>query len=633
MTRARAALAWVSLLLATVACGEDDPKPPQSPAPLIDAELPPPYIGEGGALEDRITIPLDPRDAAITEPTPILDLPLVIARPNAPLSTSTLEVMVIDPMGTPIGQVGVSTGGPAVLTNGFGLATVNAVYGADFADVYAFGSSITLGHARVTIRPGQASSVVLMVARSASLRVADLALRSELDLEVSASRQLRATFPAGAFELPWGGSAKGPAYVRLAALGERRDAGALPGDMLARVGGELVPLTGVVAFEVRVVQGATELALIDDATVVVTWPAQALAIELAARQLYFFDPEQGVFVERGALDVSSSAATGAATIDRLGMWLIGAPAEAAHCAHLEASFGSAPMAYAGGLLVSESAFGMARVQLDAAGALCASLPVPGPFAARVFLAMDQPVLAEATVQASALGAACDESCAATPLAGEAIVFSCVRGIVQLPTSNGLGTEVSIYNEEGAVVGSTTAGREVCVDARYEAEVSFGLTDYTCGEPIRTTAANVTCADEGACAAVQLVTCCRTNEDCDSSGDDDCDGTSDEGCECSLAVTCETSESSNDRCCTDQATCGERSSLTGECVAYEGGTVPMDCDSITVPDVEGGTATAPGCCRSEGQCGVVWDPLGCIAAADVPRVWGPSTTLAATSCTP
>jgi hypothetical protein len=150
------------------ACGKDESPAAAPIIPMSDAQITP--VLDSGPIDEHISMPIDPRDAAITEPTPILDLPFVIARPSEPLSTASLDVLVLDPQGRAVSDISVSTGGPAVLTNPFGLAHVTAVYGRDVSDVYALGAFHTLTHARVPIRSGEASQAVLIVAPIVRLR-------------------------------------------------------------------------------------------------------------------------------------------------------------------------------------------------------------------------------------------------------------------------------------------------------------------------------------------------------------------------------------------------------------------------------------------------------------------------------
>lgn len=637
----RRALLTSILMLAAAACGDDEPKPPGAPAPMADALVPMSY--EGGALEDRITIGPDPRDAAITEPTPILDLPLVIARPNAPLSTSTIEVLVTDTLGAPLPEVGVSTGGPAVFTSAFGLATVTAVYGTDFSDVYAFHSQRTLAHARVTIRPGQASAVVLVLAGIGIHRVPDAAVGHDVPsedwltaLDASLPPEVQATFPADAFELPWGGVAKGPTMVQLVALREPADAAAAPGGMQAIVSGERVPLAGVLSFEVRVAQGATPLELIRDATISVAWPERAAGIDYAAQQLYVFDPERAAFVAAGRLDVASSATGAIATIDRLGTWLIGAPASAVSCARIEGLSSGEPLSHASVVLSSQSSFAMTRLELDATGTSCAALPVSSPYAARSFATVSgRPVVAEGTVAPSELGAACDEGCASALLEGEAIEVGCVQGTIELSTP-GSTLATIVLSQDGEMTSThVPPGEPFCLDLAVGVEVTFDTASVDCPSDAVTVVqarSAAGCGNREGCQDLGTIMCCSANENCDTDADDDCDGLVDEGCNCDGVNACATIDSL-DRCCA-ATQCGERGPAVSDCVGLGPFTPSLECPTLTVPGPGGdGTMAAGGCCRASGECGVIWDRRGCIAAADVPRVWGPSTTLAATSCTP
>ena len=78
---------WLLCACALLAACEADTSDAPGPAlpGMNDAQITP--VLDAAPREDHITIPNDPRDAVITEPTPILDLPLVIARPSAPLRT------------------------------------------------------------------------------------------------------------------------------------------------------------------------------------------------------------------------------------------------------------------------------------------------------------------------------------------------------------------------------------------------------------------------------------------------------------------------------------------------------------------------------------------------------------------
>lgn len=622
-------IALAAWLLA--ACGKDDAPPSDTPAPMNDAMITP--VIEGGALEDRITIPMDPRDAAITEPTPILDLPLVIARPTEPLSTATIRVLAIDPTGAPLGDIGLSTGGPAVFTNAFGLAEVTAVYGRDFASLYGFGVSYTLSHARVPIRSDGTSHVVLMLALGATLRLDDMTEGGT----VTSSEGASATFAGASFELPWGGPAKGPGAVSLAVLDTPSEAGAVPAGMQALIDGERLPIAGVLAFELRVAQGATELTLVEDVDVELNWPPAASALDASAQTLYHFDAKESAFVPRGsftrdAVDPSRVAVV----IDRPGTWLIGSHTAPVQCARADVQSGGAPLARAGLLVRAASGFSAARAEADEQGSGCALIAGAGPADAHALgeLSGDR-VWAKGAVMASDLPAACDEACPSSPLEGGPISTGCVRGTLSIPWHAGLNTSWLVTDGDAEpVYVSLPTNEPFCFDGKPGAQLALDVSSMTCtndGVLVVTepSVRGASCSDDDGCIDVGTIACCMAVESCTTTVDDDCDGVVDEGCTCGFNDC--TASPTFDRCCTTTDACGQRSALTGECVGFEGFGIPIGCPSMVVPTVGGDTETATGCCRSNMECGLMWGSLGCIAAADVPRVWGPGTTLPSMAC--
>ena len=618
---------------AVLGCGGDDPPaaPPVDPSPMNDAQISP--VLEGGALEDHITVPIGPRDAAITEPTPILDLPLVIARPNEPLSTARLEVIVVDPTGVPLADVSVSTGGPATFTSQFGLASVRDVYGSDFTNVYAFGSGHTLSHARIPIHAGEASYVVLVVAPRDVLRLDDLAAGGVVETE-----EASATFDAASFELPWSGSAKGPGVIGMTVLTMADEAAAVPGGMQALVAGQRVLVTGVLSFELSVAQGSTELALIEDATVELQWANYASTVDAAAQTLYFFDAKAGAFVPRGSLEHSELEPNRMlAKIDRTGHWLIGSSAGPLRCARAVAQSSTAgPLARAGILFTRSFGFGAARVEADDVGSGCAVLAEDTSYRAQALGQLtDGTFVSAAGPITPGTAAACDESCEPNVLEGEPIAIGCVRATISVPWLNGdpvNSVESDAFGERNRRLPTTGA---FCIDGRVGAQLTLDSAEMcTGGGVITVSAPNVpgsSCATESDCVDVGTISCCLSAESCFNGVDDDCDLAVDEGCLCG-AADC-TASAALDRCCATADTCGQRSTVTGECVAYEGFAIPIGCPTANVPGLAGDTEIVQGCCRTVGECGLMWGSVGCVAAADVPRVWGAETTLASIECTP
>jgi hypothetical protein len=612
-----------------IGCGGDDPPAaPVNPSPMNDAQISP--VLEGGALEDHITVPPDPRDAAITEPTPILDLPLVIARPNEPLSTARVEVLVVSPAGPPVADVSISTGGPAVFTNVFGQATVIDVYGTDFTNVYAFAAGRTLSHARIPIRSGATSYVVLAVAPREVQRLEDMAAGGTV-----ATEEATATFEGASFDLPWGGSAKGPGNVSLTVLATPEEAAAVPGGMQARGSGGLVALTGVLAFELSVAQGATELALVKEAAIELQWSAHAATVDAAAQTLYFFDSEVGAFVARGSLELDSSLLR--AKIDRAGQWLIGTSAALVRCARAAVQSGAEPLARAGILLTSPLGFSAARIEADDTGAGCALMPEGTGYLVQAFGQLTDGRFATARGSISAgASAACDETCEASALAAEPISIGCVRGMVSIPWLFSRETTALESDSTGERTRTLPANTAFCLDARVGAQLTIQPGAGTCaGGGVITVGAPAvpgsSCVAEGNCADVGTINCCMSLESCGNGTDDDCDLAVDEGCICG-AADC-TATAALDRCCATADTCGQRSTITNECVGYEGFGIPIGCPTANVPGLAGDTVLVQGCCRTAGECGLMWGSVGCVAAVDVPRVWGAETTLPSVACTP
>jgi len=287
---------------------------------------------------------------------------------------------------------------------------------------------------------------------------------------------------------------------------------------------------------------------------------------------------------------------------------------------------------------TRSGFSAVRGQTDAMGSACLLMPHAGSGEAHVLGRLgDALVWAHGATAVSAQPATCDASCEATVLEGLPFSLGCVRGTLEMPWRPTATTSIRAVGHEVEWTTAIRTGEEFCVDARLGTELTLGRAPESCGDgSVVVTAPPVAGADCGApagCTDLGTIMCCRETEFCDNAADDDCDGTVDEGCVCG-AQECGVDE--RDRCCASSAaltlSCGERSALTGECVGIEDLSIPIGCPNVTVPIEGGDTETAVGCCRSVGQCGLMWRSFGCVAAEDVPRVWGPATTLPITACT-
>jgi hypothetical protein len=408
-------------------------------------------------------------------------------------------------------------------------------------------------------------------------------------------------------------------------LAAPEEAASVPAGMMARVEGELLPVAGVLAFELRVAQGTTELALLADATVQIPWSGSAPGIDSQQLVLYYFDAKEGALVPRGTLDLSE-ALNLRATIDRLGHWLIGSHGAPAHCARAEVHSEGTPLPRAGIVLTRTGAFSAARVEADASGSGCALMPLGGELHARALGKVgEQLISADGSVASSAAPAVCDAACAPALLQGVPLSLGCVTGQLSIPWLGTYDAQASVYDALGTRSVAIPANGAFCVEVRAGAEITLSSDPtMTCTNGgVLTASAPAVIA--GSCGDAQL-------EQCSSfTGDDDCDGTVDEGCSCGGADC--TWNASIDRCCAADGHCGERATFTGECVGLESFGIPIGCPSVDVPVDEGGTTLATGCCRSNGECGLMWGTRGCVAAADVSKVWGPSVTLSNIACMP
>lgn len=625
-------LVVLAVVVLATSCATEPSEPPQSSA---DAQVIEPMLdgGNGGALEDHITIPNGPRDAAITEPTPVLDLPLVVGRPSGPLSSASLDVLVLDVAGEPVRGVGVTAGGPVTLSNALGIAHVSAVYGAGTSDVFTLVGGYALTHAQIAIREGETSSVVLTVVPIvARASIEDEARPGTIMLEGADSQTIASiSFADAPFVLPWGGAPTGGSSLGFALLDAPAQASAVPGNMRAQVGGALLGIAGVMSFELRVLHGATPVVLRNAAQVRLAWPAWASELDPAAQTLYRFDPKAGAFVQAGSLQIDE-AEPGfvTATIDELGHWLIGTSVDTGHCARLHAQQGGVALAYGSAQLTSATSLSAARVELDAQGEGCTALPVAGAARVtalgRVGTAMSR---ASGDAMASTEPTACASECTPTSLEAQPIDVACVRGTVEttLPF-----VSASIVDPLVEWSETIATGREFCLEVPAGAQLSIAAGGIQCGAPSMVVASQgAACAADG-CLDLGTIPCCGPIEGCAPPGtDDDCDGVVDEGCTCG-SQECTTTVAG---CCAADV-CGEHSAITDECIALSGELFlpSTSCPSAQVPVGNGDTTSVSGCCLMSGVCGLMWESrFVCIPPADVARVWGDAVTAPNTSCTP
>ncbi len=648
---------WLALSAAglLIACSDEE-KPAPIGSDMPDARVQRDYDASNvdAAWDEHVMGMLDPLDPVDTMETPVLDLPLVVARPRGPRSTASIDVRVQDSMSEPIANVAVSAGGPAVIASSFGVAHLSEVYGDGIAEVYVFGPGFAIGHARVPIVEGQASAVLVQLAPSYSARVEDIATAGEvvvheppppppafpeqLDAAVPMPvALLTLSFGAEAFETPWGEPAQGSATVRGALLRAVQDAPAVPGALLAVADdGARMPLDAQLSFELRVLQGATDLQLKQPLAVGLQWPADRVPPEGAELSLFRFAPERGAFVAEGSLVRTALGAE--LSVSKLGHFAIGALAQTTRCVQVSLRDAAAQPLPNAGVLAYGSTFVTARASTDAQGRACVPIAGDNAQAGVMALARTASGLARATATGdlgapAPTGGACDASaCTSIELAAEPLGLTCVRG--ELKGAPGTSWNVWHRNEESSFSEPRPNG-EFCVEARSGEMLEFnGFTSAgQCLVMHAAGAANATCGADG-CTDLGVIECCLEREQCAATpSDDDCDGIVDEGCNCGGACAATTLEN----CCTPLGGCGARSPYTEACVGNNPlATDTSACPSATVPFGNGDTVEVLGCCSVvTSQCGLrsLDSDFGCVMPPDATALWGESVVLSSVACTP
>src|SRR5262249_30253220 len=150
---------------------------------------------------------------------------------------------------------------------------IDEVYGKDTADVLVRAMGYTEGRARVPIRPGETTFVVVTLAETLSAKIDDLAKGDKIvgneqvpDDSVDAGFVIKPAvtldLPANALVTPWGMPATESGTLSYALLNDPLEAAVAPNGTAARAkDGSPEPLKLRALFEVRVTQGGTLFAL------------------------------------------------------------------------------------------------------------------------------------------------------------------------------------------------------------------------------------------------------------------------------------------------------------------------------------------------------------------------------------
>lgn len=575
-----------------------------------------------------------------------------IEPPHGPRSTAKIRVLVVEVTDHyALRGAEVSAGGKAIQTGETGFALIDEVYGKDSADVLVRAPEHTEGRARVPIRAGETSFVVIVVDSVQLVKVEDLAKGGKVegteqvpDSSVDAGYVIKTVLtldlPEQALVAPWGAAASAGGTLSYVLLDAPEQAAVAPNGTSARAeDGSAVQLQVRTLFEVRVAQGGTPFTLMKPAGVDVSVPASAVVPSGGGAaddgdRLYWFDPHAGAFVARDPITEKSGVAHG--EIDRFGLWAIGRPATGFGCVHGQVQDGAGAALPLAALRTTQlKGLGSQVTWADAAGNYCVAAPGGSIFsmyglassASSGLLRIDAtggPTSVPADASAPLCGDA--STCADMGvLAAEPFGFRCVQGKLEPFMSQVSWSALSTDVPGGS--GALDAGEPFCIEVPVGTELHIESAYGDCGDVHAiTSGASSLCGESDDCIDLGTIKCCDAQETCSDAEDNDCDDMVDEGCMCGT-TTC---SPVGDICCTSQDTCGLHAPQTKKCLAPDiTGLANGMCPTEMVDGVP-----LTGCCRSDMRCGImdVQFGFGCVAREDALDVFLLDAALATLSCT-
>lgn len=659
-SRSLAALAAFVLL----ACGGGKKKP-DSDMPVMhgpDASMPP-VLDAGGPT--HVHVPhgmvneVDQSDGG----TPMRS-GFGVEPPRGPRSTARIRVLVVSTGDThvPLVAASASAGGKAVSLGDSGFGLIDEVYGKDSADVLVRAMDCTEGRARVPIRAGETSFVVIMLADMQSAKIEDLAKGDKIegteqipDSSVDAGFVIKPAvtldLPADALVAPWGAAASGGGTFTYVLLDDPEQAAVVPnGTSALAKDGSRVELQLRALFEVHVAQGGTPFALTKPAGVDVPLAAETVTTTAGggaadagagagSDRLYWLDPSTGGFVARDAITETDGVAHG--SIDHFGLWAIGRPATGLGCVHGQVLDGTgAGLPFAVLRVTQDAGLGSQLLWTDASGNYCVegtsgstrTIFGVGSSAASGLMRIDSPIGA-AIVPANAPAPLCGGDASACAVDGAITAMSyglrCVQGMIE-ETAWGVSWSAvpTTATESGGAGGNIESGKPFCIEVPGDSMLSFITASGTCGDMVAIPAGTAQLCDDSPTDCVDLGTlkCCDAQESCGDSKDNDCDDMVDEGCTCG-STTCLLG---NDICCTAADACGLHAPQTKKCLAPD----TTGFANGMCPDATFDGVPLTGCCRSDMRCGVTDGQFGfgCVAREDAADVYPLDASLAPQSCT-
>jgi hypothetical protein len=359
----------------------------------------------------------------------------------------------------------------------------------------------------------------------------------------------------------------------------------------------------------------------------------------AVDRLYWFDDEQGAFVERGEIVESAGMAQG--EIDRLGHWAVGRfdASERTRCQRLRVQDGSgAPLPFAALHVTSSEHFESAALFAGADGSACWEGAATTQLILRAFGASGAGLTSAVTgvtidPEASATPGACGDdpdTCAQPPvIVAGPLTQTCVRGTVTTNTGGTVQWNATSEAEQASWGGTLEQPGPFCLVVPRSAELQFSSINAHCTAELSSAGDASGICGASDCLDLGTIECCNVYDLCAVPGtDEDCDGTVDEGCVCG-AGTC--TDYRQDACCTSEQVCGARAVVSRECLQLDQlGRPEPTCPGETIAISGTETYYPTGCCRPDGQCGLT-SGWGCIARAQASEIWPIETPLAPMAC--
>ena len=653
------ALRALALVLLPSACGGDshEPGPPTVDAGRTAPDKP---IAARDAGPDIFHVPpgATPSRGGDAGPAQHNANGFGVMLPTGPRSSARIRGQVMTEGLQPLSNAGASAGGAvvAIAENGFFL--LDEVYGDGDADVVVRAPGFTEGRVRVPIRDDQVSYVTVVLTALRRIAIADLASATSLELPKNVVEDaepplpdatlgpLTLALPANGLVTAWGAIGKGPGSMSAVAFDRRAQMAALPGGgMLGlQADGTRVRLRGRAVFELHVDQGGTHFELKQPASVTVPLWSDEMATPWVADDddtaaadqdhLYWFDPAQALFVERGAInDDTASFAHG--EIDRFGLWTVARPARGLDCARGKVvDEDAAPVAFAAVHATEVVRFDGVSLFADEGGEFCTDTPAHGTLdvialggsaahgVVRVKDARLNAVARAPGVDTPAMCTGDDGACVDLGAFTASLNQRCVSGTVESPG----GPVTWLADGSDSASGKIAANEPFCLEAPIGALLRFTSDHGDCSMSSELTVSpGQGLCGESECQDVGTLHCCSPTEACDDDYDGDCDGMVDEGCSCG-GVAC--SQSSQQICCTSADACGSRSTISGKCFAEgQPGRAEPSCPNEVGDD----QLSISGCCREDGRCGLQHQTFGCVAREEAGDVFVLTASLAPLSC--